>query len=331
MRLDIRYRTSFTYENLVRESQNELRACPTSDEQQELIAYRVHTSPGAKVYSFTDYWGTRVDSFGLRLPHVALEVVAEASVETFQRPLLTVAPHLDALRDPSFVDTRYEYLQPSPHARWGRGIETEAIRQRDFVGDDVVSLVLALHRVTGARLTYARGTTDVGIEVEDVLAQGKGVCQDYAHLAVAFCRSQGIPARYVSGYLFTRDDSTRADVEDCDVVNVQTHAWFEAAIPGFGWLALDPTNQQEVGVRHVKIGHGRDYDDVQPLRGIFSGGATPSVDPTVEIRRVRASAAPTGERTTPDPHLLNEQARSRQARELEAIERAQHQQQQQQQ
>ncbi len=138
------------------------------------------------------------------------------------------------------------------------------------MGDDVVSLVLALHRVTGARLTYARGATDVGIEVEEVLAQGKGVCQDYAHLAVALCRSQGIPARYVSGYLFTRDDSAGADVEDGDVVDVQTHAWFEAAVPGFGWLALDPTNQQEVGVRHVKIGHGRDYDDVQPLRGVFS-------------------------------------------------------------
>ena len=328
MRLDIRYRTSFTYENLVRESQNELRACPTSDDQQELIAYRVHTSPGAKVYSFTDYWGTRVDSFGLRLPHVALEVVAEASVETFQRPLLTVAPHLEALRDPAFVDARYEYLQPSPHARWGSGVLAEATRQREFVGDDVVSLVLALHRVTGARLTYARGATDVGIEVEEVLAQGKGVCQDYAHLAVALCRSQGVPARYVSGYLFTRDDSTGVDVEDGDVVNVQTHAWFEAAIPGFGWLALDPTNQQEVGVRHVKIGHGRDYDDVQPLRGVFSGSATPSVDPRVEIRRVRASTMSPPERPTRDPHQLNEQARARAARDVEDRERQQHQQQQ---
>ena len=329
MRLDISYRTSFFYENLVRESQNELRACPTSDDQQELIAYRVHTSPMSKVYSFTDYWGTRVDSFGLRLPHVALEVVAEASVETFQRPLLTVAPHLDALRDPAFYDAHYEYLQRSPHARWSNGIEVEAQRQRDLVGDDVVSLVLALHRVTGARLTYARGATDVGIEVEEVLAQGKGVCQDYAHLAVALCRSQGVPARYVSGYLFTRNDSTGADVEDGDVVNVETHAWFEAAIPGFGWLALDPTNQQEVGVRHVKIGHGRDYDDVQPLRGIFSGSATPSVDPRVEIRRVRT---PTGAipRLERDPLALNEQARIRQAQEIEAVERQQHQQQQQQ-
>ena len=329
MRLDIRYRTSFTYENLVRESQNELRACPVSDGNQELITYRVVTSPSAKVFSFTDYWGTRVDSFGLRLPHVALEVVAEAAVETYQRPLLTVAPHLDQLRSPEFLDANYEYLQPSPHAAWGSGVLAEAARQRDFVGDDLVSLVLALHRVTGARLTYARGATDIGIEVEDVLAQGKGVCQDYAHLAVALCRSLGIPARYVSGYLFTSDDSTGADVEG-EVVNVQTHAWFEAALPGFGWLALDPTNQQEVGVRHVKIGHGRDYDDVQPLRGVFSGSATPAVDPHVEIRRVRSGSSPTVDRAPRSPDQQNQLARDQRVREAEALQQQQQQQQQQQ-
>ena len=115
----------------------------------------------------------------------------------------------------------------------------------------------------------------MGIEVEEVLAQGKGVCQDYAHLAVAMCRSQGIPARYVSGYLFTRDDSIGPTSRTATWSTVQTHAWFEAAVPGFGWLALDPTNQQEVGVRHVKIGHGRDYDDVQPLRGVFGGSVMP--------------------------------------------------------
>ena len=121
MRFDIRYRTSFTYEDLVRESQNELRACPASNENQDLISYRVVTSPSTKVYSFTDYWGTRVDAFGLRPPHVALEVVAEASVETRQRPLLAVAPHLDELAARELRNEHWEYLQPSPHTEWGDG------------------------------------------------------------------------------------------------------------------------------------------------------------------------------------------------------------------
>ena len=73
---------------------------------------------------------------------------------------------------------------------------------------------------------------------------------------------------------------------------MQTHAWFEAALPGFGWLALDPTNQQEVGVRHVKIGHGRDYDDVQPLRGVYAGPGSPEASVSVEIRKSSARARP---------------------------------------
>ena len=88
----------------------------------------------------------------------------------------------------------------------------------------------------------------------------------------------------MSGYFFASSDATGADV-DGDQVQVQTHAWFEAAIPDWGWLALDPTNAQQVGQRHIAIGHGRDYDDVPPVRGVYSGGGRPSTDAVVEIRR----------------------------------------------
>jgi transglutaminase-like putative cysteine protease len=167
----------------------------------------------------------------------------------------------------------------------------------------VVSQVLAVHRFVGTSLRYTPGVTKVGTPVEEVLANGQGVCQDFAHLAVSLCRAVDIPARYVSGYLFTTDDSTGL-AGDSDVVRVQTHAWFEAAIPGFGWLALDPTNQQEVGDRHVKIGHGRDYDDVPPLRGVYAGAAQPIVEVTVEIRR--ASGAPPGR---PEPPAVTRRQR----------------------
>ena len=85
MRLDIRYRTTFTYDDYIRESHNELRACPTSDDRQQLIAYRVTVSPAARAMAYTDYWGTRVDAFGLREPHDVLEIIAEAAVETARR------------------------------------------------------------------------------------------------------------------------------------------------------------------------------------------------------------------------------------------------------
>ena len=295
MRLDIRYRTTFTYDALVRESQNELRACPITDEYQHLVSYRVTTSPSAKVSSFVDYWGTRVDAFGHRAPHIAMEVTAEATVETLPRPLFSAGSHRSALTDPQFRDDHAEYLVPSPHAEWGQGVEAAAAAQVALAGPDTVSTLLALHRLVGMSLQYSPGATEVGVSVEEVLADGHGVCQDFAHLAVALCRSQGIPPRYVSGYLFTRDETTNLDPLDDpgggahDTVVVQTHAWFEAAVPGLGWLGLDPTNQQSVGPRHVKIGLGRDYDDVQPLRGIFSGNTQAVVEPHVEIRRLPAS------------------------------------------
>lgn len=291
MRFDIRYRTTFSYPEVVGESQNELRACPITDDHQQLISYRVHTTPRARVLSFGDYWGARVDAFGVTGPHQHLEVVAEASVETAPRPLVTTAPAPDALDAPAFVEEHLEFRGRSPHCDWGDGVRAAAERVLDLAGSDVVSRVLVIHRSVGAALRYTPGVTTVGEHVEDVLAGGQGVCQDYAHLAVAMCRAAGVPARYVSGYLFTTDDATGSD-SAADIVHVQTHAWFEAAIPGFGWLALDPTNQQAVGVRHVKIGHGRDYDDVPPLRGVYSGTGKPELAATVEIRRT-TGAPPT--------------------------------------
>ena len=135
-----------------------------------------------------------------------------------------------------------------------------------------------------ASLTYEKGVTDIGTPVSDVLHGGAGVCQDFAHLAVALARSVGIPARYVSGYLFSADDAT-ADRTDQPVVHVQTHAWIEAAIPGTGWFPLDPTNGRKVDEMHVKVGHGRDYDDVSPFRGVHQGVASASLEAAVEIRK----------------------------------------------
>ena len=290
MRLDIRYRCSFEYGDLVHESQNEVRVCPVSDARQTLIGYRVTTSPPSRLFSFDDYWGTRVDAFGVREPHIYLEVVAEATVETRSSPLLTTSPSLAALSDPGFVEEHWEYLERTPHADWGPGVSAEAQAQVDLIGTEVVSVALGIHRRVGALLRYQRGSTYVGVEIDDVLARGAGVCQDYAHLAVAMCRSVGIPARYVSGYLFTEHDAAGDDV-DGDEVQVQTHAWFEAAVPGVGWLALDPTNRQAVGLRHVKIGHGRDYDDVSPLRGTYSGPPHATLEVSVEMRRLAAVAS----------------------------------------
>ena len=286
-RFDVSYRTTIHYDDVVRGSQNELRACPASDEYQQLVAYRVTTHPGTRVLSYQDYFGTRVDTFGIREPHVSLEITAEASVETLPRPLVSVSPRVAELRDRAFRDEYIEYLGPSSHTEWGDEISAAAGRIAAITGDDVVGIVLALHRFVHTSLQYTPGATYIGVDVNEVLAEAHGVCQDYAHLAVSLCRAVDIPARYVSGYFFAASEQTGAEV-DGDEVTVQTHAWFEAAIPGWGWLALDPTNALQVGQRHISIGHGRDYDDVPPVRGVYTGGGRPSTDASVQIRRQAA-------------------------------------------
>ena len=182
------------------------------------------------------------------------------------------------LRDRGFRDEHTRVpAADSPHADWGRGVAAEA--QPPAPTSPATTVV---SRRAGAppasaeslALTYARARPTSASRSRRCWPRRRASARTTPTSRSRMCRSLGIPARYVSGYLFTTDDATGADAEDGDVVSVQTHAWFEAAIPGFGWLALDPTNQQEVGVRHVKIGHGRDYDDVPPLRGVFAGEAS---------------------------------------------------------
>lgn len=284
MRIDIRYLTRFRYAGPVAESQNELRACPSTDDHQQLVHYHVTTLPSSRVSSYIDYWGTRVDTFGVRLPHAALEVVAEATVETSQPDAWPTFVDPTRLADQRFVDDHLEFLQRSPHVDWGTPVTDGAQACSDAANREIVPTVIEVHERV-SRMTYRTGSTYVGVGVDEVFAADAGVCQDFAHLSIAMYRELGIPARYVSGFLFARDDATGSDAET-DEVQVETHAWVEVALPGWGWLALDPTNAQQVGERHVAIGRGRDYDDVAPFRGVFNGDQAHELDVVVTMRRL---------------------------------------------
>lgn len=288
MHLAIRYISRFEYDEPVRESHNMLRACPADTEHQRLLSYRVRTSPSARLMTFTDYWGTRVDAFGITEPHRFLQVIAEAAVETSPAPTADdVTVGLGAYDDD--VERRHaEYLQRTRHTTWNAGLADLA---RDAIGGEkrAEDAIVALERAVKQQLEYAPGTTYIGVDVAELVETGTGVCQDFAHLGIALARSVGMPARYVSGYLYASDQAT-GDVPSDAEVEIQTHAWFEVLIPGWGWRAVDPTNPGLVGERHVKIGHGRDYDDVMPLRGVFHGDPEHQLGVSVQISRDALSA-----------------------------------------
>ena len=127
-------------------------------------------------------------------------------------------------------------------------------------------------------------TTYVGSTVEDLLAARGGVCQDFVHLGLILLRRQGIAARYVSGYLWAAPESG-----GWDSLEVQTHAWLEALLPGErepAWVGVDPTNRGLAGESHVKIGHGRRYSDVPPIKGVYAGDASSHLEANVTMSRL---------------------------------------------
>lgn len=319
MRLDIRYRMTFTYDQPVREAHNELRVRPKDTIGQRLLAHRLACDPPCRVLSFTDYWGTTVDHLGVLGEHQQLEIVAEAAVETRDQDDPSTSPiHPD---DGDHPLDNLELLSPSPHVRWDDSLEELAADV--FAGTtDTETKVGAAMAASRRILTYAKDTTRIGIPLPELVAGGTGVCQDYAHLTIGLLRLGGVPARYVSGYLFAEDETVGGSGGDLDpdAVTVQTHAWVEAWLPNDRWLAVDPTNDQPVGRHHVVIGYGRDYDDVAPVRGIYSGPGRPEVDATVEIRRMEPvertmGPRPRSRRSRPTPRYLSSTFDSQQSQQ----------------
>jgi transglutaminase-like putative cysteine protease len=121
--------------------------------------------------------------------------------------------------------------------------------------------------------------TDVATPVEAVWKERRGVCQDFAHVALACLRSLGLPARYVSGYLRTIPPPGQARMQGADA----SHAWFSVFCPVNGWVDFDPTNNLLPGDGHVTVAVGRDYSDVSPLCGILTGGGEHTVSVAVDV------------------------------------------------
>jgi transglutaminase-like putative cysteine protease len=150
---------------------------------------------------------------------------------------------------------------------------------------DPFSAVRDLSQTVYEAFAYEAGVTRADSPIDDVLKARKGVCQDFAHVMIAICREWGIPARYVSGYLFT--DRKAGDRSDPDA----THAWVEVFLPSLRWVGFDPTNNIIAGERHIACAVGRDYSDVPPSRGVYKGEAESELAVGVTVRKARAAVS----------------------------------------
>ncbi|MEA2311773.1 MAG: hypothetical protein QOE28_1741, partial [Solirubrobacteraceae bacterium] len=269
MNFAIRYLTEYRYDEPVTDNLNALRVRPASTATQRVDDFGVRVEPQTRLHEHSDYFGTSVIEFGVAKAHEGLAIDVRTRVATTDPPLPPEGAWA-AVEERPYRAVGGEFLLPHES-------EPDDLRIDELVGlvraDTPLGALRRTVEVIPDRFEYRAGVTYVGSTVEDLLDGGAGVCQDFAHLGLVLLRRNGLAARYVSGYLFAPPEGD----EDADSAEVDTHAWLEALVPPDEggrepvWVGLDPTNRCLLNDRYVKIGHGRHYSDVPPVKGVYRG------------------------------------------------------------
>ncbi|MEO6473075.1 MAG: transglutaminase family protein [Aeromicrobium sp.] len=277
MQLRIRHTTGYTYDSGAAASYNEARMTPLTTPGQYVLHTRLDIAPEPWSYVYQDYWGSTVTTFELHERHNGLRVVSTSLVETSR----TESEHdglawedLAACRDEQIellgIDS---WVEPAPEL-------AEAVARLRAAAPTPGAYALDVCKLIHSQVEYVPGSTEVTTTAADAWNAKAGVCQDMAHLTIGCLRREGIPARYVSGYLHPSDEP-----EIGQTVEGESHAWVEWW--DGEWVGFDPTNEVFPGDRHVMVARGRNYADCPPLRGIFSTAGGSELFVGVEITRTR--------------------------------------------
>ena len=265
MKLRIEHITTFTYELPISEAYTEMRLAPMDLRGQRRSHFTLKTEPGGEVTRFTDRYMNEVHYFDVLQPHEQMKVIATSEVytsETFVDEQTVLTP-LD----------QFDYLMATNYAPEHESLH-EIAEANVVIGNKMATATALMTAVYNA-LKYESGATDVKTTADEALQIGKGVCQDYAHVMLSACRLSGLPARYVSGYLYSPDAPEMA-----------SHAWVDVFITDHGWISLDPTHNCWQGEKYVRVAIGRDYADVPPTRGVYKGLAKEKMDVNVKVSAV---------------------------------------------
>jgi transglutaminase-like putative cysteine protease len=288
MHFSIRYLTAYEYPSPVTDNLNALRVRPATNSSQRCDEFHARIDPEARVSRHLDYFGTEVLEFGIPTGHERLTIDVRARVVTSEPPMPPTGGWQGIL-SPGYREAASEYLLPWHDQPQIAGLDQlDASLATASSPDAALSLLCEL---IPDRFAYRRGATYVGSTVPDLLEAGAGVCQDFVHLALVLLRRRGIAARYVSGYLWAAPKDG-----GIDSVEVDTHAWLEALLPDTGgrgepvWVGADPTNRRLAGETHVKIGHGRFYADVPPVKGVYRGSTSSTLEAAVTMSRLDPQA-----------------------------------------
>ncbi|WP_411824334.1 transglutaminase family protein [Leptospira sp. 'Mane'] len=283
------HKTKYVYEDFVSYCHNMAHMYPLTSRHQDCFRTHVTVNPKPIVSSFRrDYFGNQVFLFSVEDPHRALEVTVESTIRThasmgYDHSRSTAWEEISSIINESNLEqdiSALEYLHPSPFIKikpefgdYGRQFFTQ--------GKPVFLGALEMSESIFKNFKYDVKATTINTPPEQVLAEKKGVCQDFSHLAISSLRSLGIPARYVSGYLETQPPPGVAKLQGSDA----THAWISVYCPDMGWQDFDPTNGKLISEEYIITAIGRDYSDVSPLKGILFGGGKHKLVVEVDVLR----------------------------------------------
>ena len=287
MKYRVKHCTEFDYGLPVISAQQVLRLKPRDMfGRQTLLQHDISLSiVGTEIQEIQDYFGNTVHEVRLHTPHKKLRIDSECLVEVVRRDdfMLDLSPTWESVVAAMTVPQSTEHWQAAQFCYPSRHIDVAAARAfaQQFVEPDmpVLRLVLDINRYIHTQFTYTGGVTNVYTEVAEIIANRIGVCQDFAHVAIATIRALGLPARYVSGYILSQVPGQPA------LIGAEaSHAWISVFCPKFGWIDFDPTNDQITSEQHITLGWGRDYADVAPTRGSILGGGTQAMKVDVRVR-----------------------------------------------
>ncbi len=296
MKFHITHTTRYDYSQSVSLCHSEARLTPRNGNTQRCLSNHLQITPApADYHERVDFFGNRVIYFAVQCPHNRLTVTATSEVEikTEDTPssqtvdcgwenllsqLQTIEPRKTASSS-AMLEARL-YCLDSEMAAGSDEIKNYA--EKSFKPElGIAEIALDLTSRIYSDFNYDPTFTTVATPLASVVAHKRGVCQDFAHLAIACFRSFGLPARYVSGYIETEPPAGQAKLAGSDA----SHAWFSVFVPGRGWLDFDPTNNCAAGDQHVMLAWGRDYSDVTPLKGLAVGGSEHRVSVSVDVVR----------------------------------------------
>jgi transglutaminase-like putative cysteine protease len=285
----VRHLTRYDYEGQVTLCHNLALLLPRPAAGQDVLSSHLVIEPGpGDQRSHTDHFGNVVTYFSIDVPHDRLAVTAESEVRVLALPPPPVAgPSWEESVVPPGAHAGEsallrELALPSPLVPSLAAVAEYAAPSFPPGRDGVEAVLDLMHRIH-ADLSFDPGFTTVSTALSEVIEHRRGVCQDFAHLAVGCLRSVGLAARYVSGYLETDPPPGQPKLVGADA----SHAWCSVWLAGTGWVDLDPTNGARPFDRHITAAWGRDYGDVTPLKGVvFAGGAHQRLTVEVDVRRV---------------------------------------------